>query len=174
VVGGKRLEAGRLVAVTAVRLEWKGREREVRLDKDGALVDGERMSFREVRREGRLVALEISGEVFPLRVARRGDRAFVGCAGTVFELRRITGGPLRRRSAGAGESHAGLIAPMPGRIRRALVRRGDGVTKGQVVLILEAMKMEHAIRAPQDGVVTRLEHSEGDLVEAGAVLAEIG
>ena len=160
--------------MTAVRLEWKGREREVRLEKDGAWVDGERMSFREVRREGRLVAMEISGEVFPLRVARRGDRAFVGCAGKVFELRRIAGGALRRRSTGAGESHAGLIAPMPGRIRRALVRRGDEVTKGQVVYILEAMKMEHAIRAPQDGVVTRLEQGEGDLVEAGAVLAEIG
>jgi propionyl-CoA carboxylase alpha chain len=162
VVGGNRLEAGRLFAVTAVRLEWKGREREVRLEKDGALVDGERMSFREVRREGRLVALEISDGVFPVRVARRGDRAFVGCAGAVFELRRIADGALRRRSAGAGESHAGLI------------RRGDRVTKGQVVLILEAMKMEHAIRAPQDGVVTRLEHGEGDLVEAGAVLADIG
>jgi 3-methylcrotonyl-CoA carboxylase alpha subunit len=62
---------------------------------------------------------------------------------------------------------------MPGRIRKTLVRRGDEVARGQVVLILEAMKMEHAIRAPQDGVVTRLEHREGDLVEAGAVLAEI-
>jgi biotin carboxyl carrier protein len=174
VVGGKRLEAGRFVAVTAVRLEWKGREHEVRLEKEGALVDGERVSFREVRREGRLVALEIAGDIFPLRVARRGDRAFVGCAEAVFELRRIDGGALRRRSAGAGDSHAGLVAPMPGRIRRALVRRGDEVAKGQVVLILEAMKMEHALRAPRDGVVTRLEHGEGDLVEAGAVLAEIG
>lgn len=159
--------------MTAVRLEWAGQEREVRLEEGAAFLDGERVPFREVRREGRLVAMEISGEVFPLRVARRDDRALVGCAGAVFELRRVAG-VSRRRSAAAGESHAGLVAPMPGRIRRALVRRGDEVTRGQVVLILEAMKMEHAIRAPQDGVVTRLEHGEGDLVEAGAVLAEIG
>jgi 3-methylcrotonyl-CoA carboxylase alpha subunit len=166
------VESGRLAAVTAVRLEWAGQEREVRLEEGAAFPDGERVLFREVRREGRLVALEISGDVFPLRVVRRDDRALVGCAGAVFELRRV-GGASRRRSAAAGDSHAGLVAPMPGRIRRALVRRGDEVAKGQVVLILEAMKMEHAIRAPHDGIVTRLEHREGDLVEAGAVLAEI-
>jgi 3-methylcrotonyl-CoA carboxylase alpha subunit len=62
---------------------------------------------------------------------------------------------------------------MPGRIRKTLVRRGDPVERGQVVLVLEAMKMEHAIRAPRDGIVTRLDHVEGDLVEAGTALAEI-
>ena len=161
--------------MTVVRLEWAGQEREVRLEEGAAFLDGERVSFREIRREGEgLVALEIAGDVFPLRVARRDDRALVGCAGAVFELRRVAG-VSRRRSAAAGDSPTGqLVAPMPGRIRRALVRRGDEVTKGQVVLILEAMKMEHAIRAPHDGIVTRLEHREGDLVEAGAVLAEIG
>jgi 3-methylcrotonyl-CoA carboxylase alpha subunit len=63
---------------------------------------------------------------------------------------------------------------MPGRIRKTLVNAGDSVRLGQVVLVLEAMKMEHAIRAPRDGMVTRLDHAEGDLVEAGTVLAEIG
>lgn len=168
------MDSGRLAAVTTVRLEWAGQEREVRLEGGAAFLDGERVPFREVRREGRLVALEISGDVFPLRVARRDDRALVGYAGAAFELRRVAGAS-RRRSAAAGDSPTGqLVAPMPGRIRRALVRRGDEVTKGQVVLILEAMKMEHAIRAPHDGIVTRLEHREGDLVDAGAVLAEIG
>jgi 3-methylcrotonyl-CoA carboxylase alpha subunit len=62
---------------------------------------------------------------------------------------------------------------MPGRIRKTLVEPGDSVERGQVVLVLEAMKMEHAIRAPRDGTVTRLDHAEGDLVEAGTVLAEI-
>jgi 3-methylcrotonyl-CoA carboxylase alpha subunit len=47
------------------------------------------------------------------------------------------------------------------------------VTKGQVVIVLEAMKMEHAIRAPRDGIVTRIAHREGDLVEAGVALAEL-
>lgn len=161
--------------MTAVRLDCGGREREIRLEGGAAFIDGDRVPFRPLQREGRLVALEISGDVFPVRVARQDDRAFVGCGGVVFELRRIAAGAPRRRTASTGDSASGwLAAPMPGRIRRTLVRRGDEVSKGQIVVILEAMKMEHAIRAPHDGVVTRLEHREGDLVEAGAVLAEIG
>ena len=67
----------------------------------------------------------------------------------------------------------GLISPMPGRVRRILVAEGDAVTRGQVLLILEAMKMEHAIRAARDGRVVRLAFREGDLVEAGVPLVEI-
>lgn len=168
------MESRRDGAVTTVLLECGGREREVRLEEGAAFLDGRRVEFRAARREGRLAAIEISGTVFPLRVARQGERIFVGCAGSAFEIRRIAAGASPRRGAGPGDTHAGLVAPMPGRIRRALVGRGDPVRKGQVVLILEAMKMEHAIRAPRDGVVTSLEHGDGDLVEAGTVLAEIG
>jgi 3-methylcrotonyl-CoA carboxylase alpha subunit len=63
---------------------------------------------------------------------------------------------------------------MPGRIRRAFVAPGERVEKGQVLMVLEAMKMEHAIRAPREGVVSRLPHAEGELVEAGVVLVEMG
>jgi len=158
--------------MTSLRLESAGEQRAVDLANGTAWIDGEKTSFTEIRRDGRVVALEVEGSLFPVRSARRGDRAFVWCAGDVFEVRRAAPRAARARSS-AGESHAGLVAPMPGRIRKTLVRRGEEVVRGQVVLILEAMKMEHAIRAPQDGVVTKLAHSEGDLVEAGAVLAEI-
>jgi biotin carboxyl carrier protein len=62
---------------------------------------------------------------------------------------------------------------MPGRVRKALVQPGERVEKGQVVLVLEAMKMEHEIRAPRAGVIVRLTHREEDLVEAGTELAVI-
>jgi biotin carboxyl carrier protein len=158
--------------LTSLRLESNGEEREVTLANGTASIDGKKVSFTEIRRDDMLVALDVEGSIVPVRSARRGDRAFVWCAGHVFEVRRAADRPARARPA-AGESHAGLLAPMPGRIRKALVRRGEAVARGQVVLVLEAMKMEHAIRAPRDGVVTKLEHREGDLVEAGAVLAEI-
>jgi biotin carboxyl carrier protein len=158
--------------VTGARLESAGQVREVTLANGTASIDGKKTAYKEIRRDGVLVALEVEGSVVPVRSARRGDRAFVWCAGEVFEVRRAADRPARTRPA-AGESHAGLVAPMPGRIRKALVRRGEEVAKGQVMLVLEAMKMEHAIRAPRDGVVTKLPHREGDLVEAGAVLAEI-
>jgi 3-methylcrotonyl-CoA carboxylase alpha subunit len=158
--------------VTGRRLESAGEARQVALANGAASIDGRRVSFREIRREGELVALDVEGEIVPVRSARSGDRAFVWCAGDVFEVRRAAARPAPARPSG-GESHAGLVAPMPGRIRKALVARGEDVSKGQVVLVLEAMKMEHAIRAPRDGVVTKLAYREGDLVEAGAVLAEL-
>ncbi|TMR08684.1 biotin/lipoyl-binding protein [Nonomuraea turkmeniaca] len=66
-----------------------------------------------------------------------------------------------------------LLAPMPGSVLRVDVTAGDRVAKGQSVLVLEAMKMEHRIAAPADGVVSGLHVEKGQQVEAGAVLAII-
>ncbi len=78
------------------------------------------------------------------------------------------------RRAAAVEHLDGLAAPMPGRVRRLVAAEGSAVARGDVLLVLEAMKMEHAIRAPRDGVLERFRVAEGDLVEAGAELAELG
>jgi acetyl/propionyl-CoA carboxylase alpha subunit len=167
---------GGLASVTSgVRLASNGEEREVRLAGAVATLAGREVPFREIRADGAedLVALEVAGEIFPVRTARAGDRVFVWCAGRTLEVRREMLPAARRRSSGAADAGAGLLAPMPGRVRRISIPRGQRVAKGDVVLVLEAMKMEHAIRAPRDGVVTRLDHREGDLVDAGAVLAEI-
>ena len=64
-----------------------------------------------------------------------------------------------------------IIAPMPGKILSVKAKAGENVTKGQVLAVLEAMKMENEIVAPQDGVVATIETSEGASVEAGTVLA---
>ncbi|MGP4097526.1 ATP-binding protein [Nonomuraea sp. KM90] len=66
-----------------------------------------------------------------------------------------------------------LLAPMPGSVLRVEVEPGDRVTKGQAVLVLEAMKMEHRITAPADGVVSGVHVEKGQQVDAGAVLAII-
>jgi len=167
---------GELASVkSGVRVVSGGEEREVRLAPGVAALGDRELPFREIRIGGgeELVALEVAGEIFPVRVARAGDRVFVWCAGRTFEVRREIVAAARTRSSGAADAGAGLLAPMPGRVRRISIPRGERVAKGDVVLVLEAMKMEHAIRAPRDGVVTRLDHREGDLVDAGAVLAEI-
>ncbi len=67
-------------------------------------------------------------------------------------------------------SAGGLSAPMPGRIIALRVAAGDSVAKGQALLIMEAMKMEHTIAAPADGVVQALPFGEGEQVDEGAVL----
>ncbi|MEP6800508.1 MAG: biotin/lipoyl-containing protein [Acidobacteriota bacterium] len=141
---------------------------------EGAASLGDRMVPFAPRQNGStLVAVEHGGQVFPVRAVREGDRIFVWTAGRTFEFRiepAAGRGPARIRSTGA---ESGLLSPMPGRIRRVLVAQGDTVTRGQVLLILEAMKMEHAIRSPRDGRLARLMYGEGDLVEAGVALAEI-
>ncbi|SPL90917.1 Methylcrotonyl-CoA carboxylase biotin-containing subunit [[Actinomadura] parvosata subsp. kistnae] len=66
-----------------------------------------------------------------------------------------------------------LLAPMPGSVLRVEVEPGDRVVKGQAVLVLEAMKMEHVITAPAGGVVSGVHVEKGRQVDAGAVLAII-
>ena len=159
---------------SAFRLEAGEEAREIRIAEGTAVFGDREVTYREIRTEvgGELVALEVAGDVFPVRVARDLNQVFVWCAGRTFEIhRKSREAPARRTSA--TDHGPGLLAPMPGRIRRISIPRGERVTKGDVVLVLEAMKMEHAIRAPRDGVVTLLPHREGDLVDAGAVLAEI-
>ena len=73
-------------------------------------------------------------------------------------------------ASGAGES---INAPMPGNILSVNVAAGDTVKKGQVLMVLEAMKMENEIMAPRDGKVTAVAVAKGAAVESGALLCTI-
>ena len=64
-------------------------------------------------------------------------------------------------------------APMPGKILKTVATAGQAVKKGDVIVVLEAMKMENEIVAPQDGTVASINVAVGDSVEAGAVLATL-
>jgi 3-methylcrotonyl-CoA carboxylase alpha subunit len=78
--------------------------------------------------------------------------------------------------AHAGEAHAEggrLTAPMPGKVVSFAVKAGDKVSKGQPLAVMEAMKMEHTIAAPADGVVQELLYAPGDQVSEGAELLKI-
>jgi biotin carboxyl carrier protein len=71
------------------------------------------------------------------------------------------------------EGDGRLIAPMAGRIVAVRAELGEAVAKGQILVILEAMKMEHEIKAPADGVVAEIVVGEGDQVNARQVLAVV-
>ena len=70
-------------------------------------------------------------------------------------------------------SSAKINAPMPGSILRVNVNKGDSVTKGQSLLILEAMKMENEIKSPVDGKISFIKVAQGDCVNLGQTLLEI-
>jgi biotin carboxyl carrier protein len=74
---------------------------------------------------------------------------------------------------GSAVERGSLVAPMPGNVIRLGAAVGDAVTAGQPLIWLEAMKMEHTITAPTDGVLAELNVNTGQQVEVGAVLARV-
>ncbi len=101
--------------------------------------------------------------------ARDGEVTRVGLGGRAWAFReeRIE---LR---GGAGSGAASLEAPMPGNVLAVKVGEGDAVSEGDVLVVLESMKMELQVVAPADGVVGELTVGEGDQVERGQVLVEV-
>ena len=77
----------------------------------------------------------------------------------------------RRHGVLEAEGRQQVLAPMPGKVVRLLVKVGDKVEAGQGLLVVEAMKMQNEIRSPKSGVVERLQAKEGQPVNAGEVLA---
>ena len=81
-----------------------------------------------------------------------------------------------KAAAPAATGAAGSVkveAPMPGKILKTVAAAGQAVKKGEVLIVLEAMKMENEIVAPQDGTVASIEVAVGDAVESGALLATL-
>tara|TARA_R110000868_G_scaffold38661_1_gene135017 strand:+ start:22267 stop:22758 length:492 start_codon:yes stop_codon:yes gene_type:complete len=67
----------------------------------------------------------------------------------------------------------GMVSPMPGKILKLFKKVNDSVKAGETILVMEAMKMEHAIKAPTDGSIVKLDYQEGDQVDGGVVLVEL-
>ena len=92
----------------------------------------------------------------------------------VFDNGQAFGFETETRGSGAASAADGaILAPMPGKVIAVDVAAGDSVTAGQRLMVLEAMKMEHALTAPFDGTVAELAASEGGQVQVEAVLAVI-
>ena len=106
----------------------------------------------------------------------------VNVNGTVFEveIEEMTGAPAAPAVAPAPAAPAApaggekITAPMPGTILAVNVTSGSAVKKGDVLMILEAMKMENEIMAPCDGTVTSVSVTKGTAVESGTLLCTIG
>jgi len=78
-----------------------------------------------------------------------------------------------RRAGAEAEGRQQIVAPMPGKVIRVLVKPGDHVEAGQGLLVVEAMKMQNEIRSPKSGTIERVLAQEGQPVNAGEVLCEV-
>lgn len=137
---------------------------------DAAAIDGSTFSliFVEDGRASREAGLSPTG--LP------GETAVHMAAG-VTPVRVLTGAARRfGRGAGPAQSAAGtrqVLAPMPGKVVRVLVKVGDEVKARQGLVVVEAMKMENELRSPKDGRVSDVHVAEGASVEAGRLLVVV-
>jgi propionyl-CoA carboxylase alpha chain len=143
---------------------------EYRAQRDGSLVvsvDGSARRTRVLRSSGADIDLEVDGRRSALAITSVGARRLVHGEFGDVELIELP------RFAVAGPAQAGgaLKAPMPGRVLAISVAPGESVVRGQLLMVLEAMKMEHRITAPADGIVQAIRVAEGEQVANGALLA---
>jgi biotin carboxyl carrier protein len=156
-------------------VELNGDPKEVALTREGrnvtATVDGREYVLDASEPEPGVFLLKHNGRLFEAFV----DEKTVTISGRLFDINVID--PKRLRgSATAGEhdhAHAEIRSAMPGKVVRILKAAGDTVTKGEGVIVVEAMKMQNELKSPKDGTVGEFKVTEGTTVGAGDVLVVI-
>ncbi len=116
---------------------------------------------------GGAFAIVIDGVKRHMTVLDHGSETMVFIAGASWRLIEVD--PLAARS-GEDPSAGRLTAPMPGRVTQLMVEPGAEVRRGEPLVVIEAMKMEHTVTAPTEGVVEAVRFAVGDLVEEGVEL----
>jgi len=102
-----------------------------------------------------------------------GRRVFVTLDGRDYVFDTSGGGGSARRASAHEGASGEVTMPMPGLVISVSVTEGQAVKRGDPLLVVEAMKMEHTLRAPRDGVARRLSATNGQRVDAGVVLLEV-
>jgi len=164
---------------TRLHYEVRRETREVRAERalGGRLalrLDGETSLVEVERAENGHLRATIDGAPFSASVFVESGSVTVLSAGEQHELTRPSPPGVEGAASGtSGTGAAGLTSPMPGTVVRVLVGEGERVEEGQLLLVLEAMKMEQPFTAPHAGRVRSLPFGEGSLVPGGAVLVEL-
>jgi biotin carboxyl carrier protein len=140
-----------------------------------AAIDGRPVEAHAVQVSPGVYSILLGGRSLDVRVEKAASGLVVHAAG--HEYRVVIADPRswRRRSGTVElEGRQQIVAPMPGKVVRVLVARGQQVETGQGLFVVEAMKMQNEIRSPKSGTVERLSAREGQAVNAGEVLAVVG
>ena len=142
--------------VHTVRVRFLPQEMRIEIDGKDHAFDGEQLA------DGRML-VRLDGSTFKLRAVRDGSVWHLFCGGAYrrFALRDELHGLDEDAESGS------LAAPMPGKVIAVMAKVGDRVSKGSPLLVLEAMKMEHTITAPADGLVKDVRCAPGEQVVEG-------
>lgn len=144
-------------------------QHEVEIERDGAMFRAGEHEIEIIAMRGEELEARIDGRTHVIPFVVQGTKIHFAFDGDLY-LVDVTDKGARARARHREQTTS---APMPGVVLKLLVKQGDTVTKGQPVLILEAMKMEHQIVAPKDGTVDAINCAEGELVQPGVELVAI-
>jgi biotin carboxyl carrier protein len=142
-------------------------------------LDGRALEADAVEVAPGVYSVLMGGESLEVRVEPRteagvnGLRVVVGSREFSADVRDQRQWRRRRGAAAEAEGRQQVLAPMPGKIIRVLVKAGDSIGMKQGLVVVEAMKMQNEIRSPKSGVVERILVTEGQTVNTGEVLAII-
>ncbi len=154
------------------RLSFNDSAVEISADGDGyaASLDGQTHRLEVLEASNGRLDLSIDGRHVPAYISSDGQTRWVTVEGRTVRLARQS----TAQRAGAGhDGSSELSAPMPGQVRAVNIHAGDRVTKGQVLVVLEAMKMEIRLQAPFDGQISSVDASVGETVEREQVLVKL-
>lgn len=158
----------------------EAKTREVELERDGAgwrvKLGGQPVAVDAVEIAPNTLSILLNGQSFEVNLTlspdgklklQTGSREFIA---EVIDPRAWSG---RRHGSVEAQGRQQIVAPMPGKVVRLLVKSGDRVEAGQGLLVVEAMKMQNEIRSPKSGTVERVLAKEGQAVNAGDVLCVV-
>jgi len=135
-------------------------------------LDGREVEVDAVLARPDVLSLRIGSMAFEVKSERVANDLHLWVSSTRFAAEVRDPRSLRGRTrAGDDQGPKKIVAPMPGKVVRLLVRDGDEVEQGAGVAVVEAMKMQNEIKSPKKGTVQKILVSEGAAVNAGDVLA---
>jgi biotin carboxyl carrier protein len=136
-------------------------------------VDGEPVNVDAVLTRPNVISIIIDGVAYEVKreIGANDQYVWVHSARFKTEVRDPRSLRSRRASATTGEGPQKLLAPMPGKVVRVIVKEGDSVEAGKGILVVEAMKMQNELKATKTGTVQKILVAEGANVNAGDVLA---
>jgi biotin carboxyl carrier protein len=117
----------------------------------------------------KLIELIVDGDIQLALTEQVGKDLWVSSKGWSYKIKNFgVNRPKSKRKSAEGDGS--ISAPMPGQILKVLVKNGDEVVEGQALFMVEAMKMEHTLKAPYSGKVSGLKFKSGDSVNSTDVI----
>jgi biotin carboxyl carrier protein len=140
------------------------------------LLDGERHEVDALTLDHGAVSLLVDGRSYDVEFDEVGEEVQVLVRGDLFRIDVADERTLKLRAGAAAfqvEGKVTITSPMPGKVVRVLVQKGEAVEEGQGLVVVEAMKMENELKSPKAGTVTEVLAREGSAVEANAKLLTV-